>query len=106
MELEGGNVLLAVDAFGHRFNFRIHKKFTSYKTIVGFLLTLLMVVALVPFAIYKYGVMVNFRDSNIVEIHNPQYFNETYEVSNSQNNFNIAFGLIGWGESVFDGDIS
>ena len=83
MELEGGNFFLAADAFGHKFSFRIHHKFTSYKTITGFVLTLIMVIALVPFALYKYNVMINFDDSSILEIHNPEYFNDTFEVTTS-----------------------
>ena len=63
MELEGGNFFLAADLFGHKFSFRIHHKFTSYKTIMGFVLSLIMVFALVPFAIFKYNVMINFGDS-------------------------------------------
>ena len=106
MEIEGGNIMLAIDAFGHKFSFRILGKFTSYKTITGFCLTLLMIIALVPFAVYKYNVMLNYQDSNILTIHNPDYFNETYEVSTSKHNFNVAFALVGWGESAFEGDIS
>ena len=98
--------MLALDAFGHRFSFRILGKFTSYKTIAGFFLTLLMIIALVPYALYKYNVMLNYQDSNILTIHNPDYFNETFEVSTSKHNFNLAFALVGWGESSFDGDIS
>ena len=52
-DFEGGKGLLAADAFGHKFNFNIHHKFTSYKTILGLLLTGLLVFALVPFAFYR-----------------------------------------------------
>lgn len=106
MEIEGGNFFLAADAFGHKFSFRIHHKFTSYKTVCGFLLTLVLMIALVPFALYKYKVMLNFEDSTIIKIHNPEYYNETYELSASHHKFDVAFALVGWGDSAFEGDIS
>ena len=54
------NVLLTADAFGHQFSFRIRHKFTSYKTVIGFILTMLVVIALLPYAVYKYSVMLNY----------------------------------------------
>ena len=57
---------LAIDQFGTTFNWRIHHNFTSYKTICGFLLTLLMLIPIIPFAIYKYQVMQNYGETNIV----------------------------------------
>ena len=68
MELSGGNPILKADAFGQGFNFRI-RKYTTYRTAYGFLLTLMMIMALVPFAIYKYLIMMNYGDSNILEVH-------------------------------------
>ena len=50
--------------------------------------------------------MLDFGDSTILEIHNPEYFNETFEVSTSKHGFDVAFGLVGWGESEHEGDIS
>jgi hypothetical protein len=67
-ELEFGNkFLLALDTFGQQFNFRVHHKFTSYKTICGTLLTILMLIPLIPFAIYKYNVMLGYGETNIIE---------------------------------------
>ena len=43
--------------------------------------------------------MMSFEDSTILEIHNPEHFNETFEVSTSANHFDVAFGIAGWGES-------
>ena len=50
--------------------------------------------------------MLNFEDSTTLEIHNPEYFNYTFEVSTSKHKFDVAFGLVGWGESAYEGDIS
>ena len=75
-ELELGNkLLLSLDAFGQQFNFRVHHKFTSYKSICGFILTVLMLIPLVPFAIYKYNVMLNYDETNIIESLHQDYYN-------------------------------
>ena len=58
--------ILAIDQFGQTFNFRIHHKFTSYKTVCGSILTILMLVPLIPFAIFKYQVMLNYGETNII----------------------------------------
>ena len=52
--MESGNLFLAADAFGHKFSFNIHHKYTSYRTIVGVILTGFMVFALVPFAFHRF----------------------------------------------------
>ena len=57
---------LSIDQFGQTFNWRIHHKFTSYKTCCGFILTVLMLIPLIPFAIYKYNVMRDYGDTNIL----------------------------------------
>ena len=105
MELAATNPFLKADAFGHAFNFRI-RKYTTFRTAYGFLLTLLLVLALLPFAIYRYLVMLNYGDSKILEVHDVQYFDDSFVISTSKHNFNVAYALIGWGESVFDEDYS
>ena len=50
--------------------------------------------------------MLNFEDSTTLEIHHPEYFDYTFEVSTSKHKFDVAFGLVGWGESAYEGDIS
>ena len=65
-----------------------------------------MVLALLPYSLYRFDVMISFEDSTILEIHNPEYFNETFEVSTSANQFDVAFGLVGWGESESEDDTS
>ena len=65
-----------------------------------------MVLALLPYSLYRFDVMMSFEDSTILEIHNPEHFNETFEVSTSANHFDVAFGIAGWGESEIGGDTS
>ena len=55
-----------LDIFGTPFNFRIHHAFTSYKTMCGFYLTLAMILPIIPFAIYKYGIMKDYGESHIL----------------------------------------
>ena len=57
---------LSIDQFGTTFNWRIHHHYTSYKTMAGFYLTLCMLIPLIPFAIYKYNVMRNYNETNIL----------------------------------------
>ena len=50
--------------------------------------------------------MLDFEDSTILEIHHPEYFSDTFEVSTSEHKFDVAFAFVGWGESEHDGDMS
>ena len=68
MELAADSLILKADAFGHAFNFRL-RRHTTLRTAYGFLFTLMLVAALLPYAIYKYFVMLKYEDSNIHEIH-------------------------------------
>ena len=105
MELAASNLLLKADAFGHAFNFRI-RRYTTLRTAYGFFMTLLLVVALLPFAIYRYMVMLKYGDSNILEIQDIQYFDDSFVISTSKHRFDVAFALIGWGYSQYNGDYS
>ena len=106
MATDNRSIFLAADAFGHKFNFRFERQRNSHKTLVGLVSTICMMLTLLPYSVYRISVMLDFGDSTILEINNPEYFNETFEVSTSKHGFNVAFGLVGWGDSVHDGDIS
>ena len=97
---------LAVDQFGTPFNWRIHYNFTSYKTICGFILTLLMLIPIIPFAVYKYQVMRNYGETNIVISMQQDHFGEDNSITTEKNNFTVAFAFVAFDSPDLGDDIS
>ena len=90
--------ILACDAFGQQFNFRIHHRFTSYKTKTGFILTMLLILPILPFAVYKYNVMRYYDETNIIISTHYDYFNQDFILSSSDYGFTLAYAFIAFDE--------
>ena len=100
-------LLLNLDAFGRNFKFRIDKTSTSQKTFCGLFLTVLMVLIIIPYAVFKFQVMKVYGETIITERFYQEYLDERYEVSTATHNFNIAFALVGYGANEdYVGDYS
>ena len=56
----------SIDRFGENFNFYVMENQTQYRTVTGCILTLLILPVILPFAVYKFQVMLGYGDTNIV----------------------------------------
>ena len=66
------------NAFGQKFDFRVHKSSPNYKSVVGFCLTITMLVCLGAFAYVKYQTLIGYNDSNILITNHQNFFDQDF----------------------------
>ena len=79
--------ILSIDRFGEPFKFNIRNNNDTYKSIPGTILSLVLLPLIIPFAVYKFNVMRNYGDSNIVEGTQYNYFDSSFTLSSKEHNF-------------------
>ena len=63
-----------IDRFGSEFKFYVMEKQTDYRTVMGCMLTLLILPVILPFAVYKFDIMLKYDDTNIIVHEHEHYF--------------------------------
>ena len=76
-----------IDLFGNIFVFDMHKGDRFHRTVIGSIMTLLLVPVILTYGIMRFNVMIEFADSNILITDHLNYWTEDEFVTTSKNNF-------------------
>ena len=74
-------ITYSFDRFGTEFYWRIHHHYTSRRSKFGSLLTFIMIVPIIVFAYYKYRIMIQYDETNIIISTHQDYFSQEYTMS-------------------------
>ena len=97
---------VSIDRFGENFNFYVMDNQTEYRTVTGCILTLLILPAILPFAVHKFNVMLGYGDTNIVISTQQHYFSNEFTMSSAVNDLQVAFAFVDYDSKGHDHDLS
>ena len=67
---------------------------------------MLLILPILPFAVYKYNVMRYYDETNIIISSHHDYFNQNFTLSSSDHEFTLAYAFIAFDEADPVEDIS
>lgn len=87
---------LIIDSFGQPFTFMLPNGQKRYRSLVGAVMTLITILVVSLYAIYKYNLLIERSDISINEIIREDYFNDNEGTFSPGSGFNIAVGIAGF----------
>ena len=89
-------LILKLDRFGEPFKFNVQNDDDLYKSIPGSILSLILLPLIIPFAVYKFNVMRDYGETNIVEATTYNYFDDSFSLTSKDHNFQVAYAMISY----------
>ena len=85
-----------MDMFGKLFVFEMHKGDRMHRTVIGSIMTLLLVPVTITYGVMRFNVMLGYDDSNILIVDHLNYWTEDDVISTSKDNFQVAFAFVNY----------
>ena len=76
-----------IDLFGKLFVFEMHRNDRMHRTVIGSIMTLLLLPVILIYGVMRFNVMTGYQDSNILVTDHLNYWTEYDVVSTSKDNF-------------------
>ena len=89
-----GEKALIIDQFAKPFEFMLPNGSKKYRSLLGSVLTLVTVIIVALYSIYKWQVLIDRDEYTLSQITEENYFNETRTSKMDRStDFNLAFGI-------------
>ena len=88
-----------MDLFGKLFVFEMHKGDRMHRTVIGSIMTLLLVPVTITYGVMRFNVMLGYDDSNILIVDHLNYWTEDDVITTSKDNFQVAFAFVNYQDS-------
>ena len=86
--------VIRLDLFGYILEKKTEDGLKLYKSLVGSLMSVTLLVVMMLYTVYKYNAMLRYNDTNLMVSEQTGAYTDKDIFKGGKENFNIAFGLV------------
>ena len=87
-------LLLTLDLYGRPFHFRMLNGYTTHRSILGTIFSLLLLSITAVYSVNKFDILINHKESKLEMWQYDDYFDYNFEFDIRKYGYNFAFGIM------------